>query len=282
MISTFDLIIHDKNSIDLEEIVFSAENQAILEQVVKEHKHIEALQKYGLQVDNKILLYGHSGCGKTTTAKALAKALGRSIFILNLTNFVSSRIGDTGKNLKAVFDKAGRDKAVLFLDEFDQIGKMRGDDDKDVGEMRRLVNTLIQQIDYFPEGAILMAATNYPDLIDVALKRRFQLKLKFEMPEKEQLDAYYEQLLSVFPNELRKIERKYGISYAEAKDYVHTSIKSKLISQWEKEENMENVEDNQEIGIITSKKPKLTSKKWKITNKKCKRTSEKRKVTSIK
>lgn len=246
MISTFDLIIHDKNSIDLEEIVFSAENQAILEQVVKEHKHIEALQKYGLQVDNKILLYGHSGCGKTTTAKALAKALGRSIFILNLTNFVSSRIGDTGKNMKAVFDKAGRDKAVLFLDEFDQIGKMRGDDDKDVGEMRRLVNTLIQQIDYFPEGAILMAATNYPDLIDVALKRRFQLKLKFEMPEKEQLDAYYEQLLSVFPNELRKIERKYGISYAEAKDYVHTSIKSRLISQWENEENMENVEDNQE------------------------------------
>jgi SpoVK/Ycf46/Vps4 family AAA+-type ATPase len=93
------------------------------------------------------LFQGSSGCGKTMTAKAIANALDKNILILNLSNIVCYRIGETSQNIKQVFDKAGREKAVLFLDEFDQIGKARGSDDIDVGEMRRLVNTLIQLID---------------------------------------------------------------------------------------------------------------------------------------
>lgn len=231
--TSFDLIIDDKESVNLDQLFFSSENKEAIQQVVKEHRHFSELQKYGLEVDHKILLYGHSGCGKTATAKAIAKVLGKSILILNLTNFISSKIGETGRNLKAIFDKAEREKAVLFLDEFDQVAKMRGNDDKDVGEMRRLVNTLIQLVDYFPKDSLLIAATNHPELIDVALMRRFQLKLKYEMPTREQLDAYYEELLKTFPERFQKVERKYEISYAEAKDYLHTMMKRLILSELE-------------------------------------------------
>lgn len=231
--TSFDLIIDDKENVDLEKLHFSTENRESIEQVIKEHRHLAELQKYGLSIDHKILLYGNSGCGKTATAKAIAKELGKGILILNLTNFISSKIGETGRNLKAVFDKAEREKAVLFLDEFDQVAKMRGSDDKDVGEMRRLVNTLIQLIDYLPEDCILIAATNHPEIVDVALMRRFQLKLKYEMPTQEQLDNYYDNLLLSFPEKYRNIQRKYGISYAEAQDFVKTTMKKQIIEELE-------------------------------------------------
>lgn len=231
--TAFDLIINDNESIDLEDIFLSSENKEIVSQLIKEHQYLSELQKYGLGIDHKIIFYGHSGCGKTATAKAIAKALGKNILILNLTNLVSSKIGDTGKNLKVIFEKAGREKAVLFLDEFDQVGKMRGNDDKDVGEMRRLVNTLIQLIDYYPKDAILIAATNHPELIDVALMRRFQLKLNYQMPNEEQLSQYYNKLLSSFPERFRDIERRYQISFAEVKDYIHTSMKKLIINELE-------------------------------------------------
>lgn len=233
--TSFDIIIDDKENVDLEKLHFSEENRAMLWQVVNEHRHLTELQKYGLGVAHKILFYGASGCGKTATAKAIAKALNKNILILNLTNFISSKIGETGRNLKAVFDKAEREKAVLFLDEFDQVAKMRGSDDKDVGEMRRIVNTLIQLMDYFPQDGILIAATNHPEIVDVALMRRFQLKLEYHLPTQLQLDKYYDELLSSFPERFRTIERKYGISYAEAKDIVHTEMKRLIINELENE-----------------------------------------------
>lgn len=228
MLST-DFVIHDKEAISFEEIFLSEENKNALNQVLKEHKYLEELSKYGLLADNKILFHGASGCGKTLTAKAIAKQLEKPIFILNLSNLVNSRIGETSKNLKAVFDKAQRERAVLFLDEFDQIGKSRTDDERDVGEMRRLVNTLIQLFDYFPKDGVLICATNHIDFIDFALLRRFQIKLGFDMPSREKLDDYYNQKLAIFPEKIRNIDRKYNISYAEAKDYIQTQMKRAIL-----------------------------------------------------
>lgn len=169
------------------------------------------------------------------TAKAVANELGKNIIILNLSNIVSSRIGETSQNIKMIFDKAARERSVFFLDELDQIGKARGSDDKDVGEMRRLVNTLIQLIDYYPENALLICATNHPEIIDTALLRRFQLTINYEMPSEEFLDSFYNQLLSKFPDDLKNIDRKYNISFAEAKDYAFTVVKGNLIKKLEGE-----------------------------------------------
>ena len=241
--NVFDLIINDKEVVSLENVFLNKYNHQNIQQLIKEYKYVEQLSQYGLPVNNKILLQGHSGCGKTTTAKAIANALGKPILILNLSNVVCSRIGETSQNIKQVFDKAAREKAVLFLDEFDQIGKERGSDDKDVGEMRRLVNTIIQLIDYYPTNALLIAATNHAEIIDQALLRRFQLRINFEMPSAEVLDTYYDKILLPFPKDMQKFERQYNISFAEAKDYAFTKIKSLLIEQFEKLDQQDELEE---------------------------------------
>ncbi len=232
-----NLLIDDKEQVELSDIFLSEDNRQQILQLIKEQKYADELLKYDLPINNKIFLFGNSGCGKTTTAKAIATALKKPVYILNLSNIVSSKIGETGQNLKLIFDKASRDKAVLFLDEFDQIGKARGNDDKDVGEMRRLVNTIIQLIDYFPKNALLICASNHPQIIDIALMRRFQLKISFELPSDEVLNEYYDAILSHFPENLRSINRKFGISFAEAKDYAYTIIKGNIINQLEKTNN---------------------------------------------
>ncbi|KIX21550.1 ATPase [Flavobacterium sp. 316] len=231
--NVYDLIITDKKQMDWDNVLMDVQNRESINQLLKEYKYAEQLISFDLPINNKILLHGSSGCGKTTTAKAIAKALGKNLYILDLSNIISSRIGETSQNLKKVFDKVKYENAVLFLDEFDQIGKMRGKDDKDVGEMRRLVNTLIQLIDYFPEKSVLIAATNQLEIIDKAVIRRFQCIIEYRMPNKKELDKYYDLLLLRFPDNLRKVQRKYKISYAEAKDYTYTIIKSIVIKEIE-------------------------------------------------
>lgn len=238
----YELVVNDTEKIALNDLLFSEENKTALLNTIKEHKYIDELKKYNLNVDNKILLHGHSGCGKTTTAKAVATALNKSIVIINLSTLINAKIGETSKNVKALFDKAIREKAVLFLDEFDQIGRSRESDDKDVAEMRRLVNTIIQLIDYFPTDSLLICATNFYNSIDSALLRRFQIKLKFEMPSKNELNVYYDKILDVFPAHLQDISRKYDISYAEAKDYIHTTMKRQIIAELELHEQKKLIE----------------------------------------
>src|SRR5699024_5893182 len=106
----YDLIVDDKEEISLDDVFLDEQNLAQVKQLVKEHKYIEELSKYNLPVNNKILLHGFSGCGKTTTAKAIANEIGKPILILNLSNIVSSRIGETSQNIRMLFDKAAREK----------------------------------------------------------------------------------------------------------------------------------------------------------------------------
>ena len=122
----------------------------------------------------------------------------KNIIILNLSNIVSSRIGETSQNIKMILIKAHEKDRYYSLMNWIRSGKQRGSDDKDVGEMRRLVNTLIQLIDYYPENAFLICATNHPEIIDTALLRRFQLKLIMKCLPLEILDSYYNQLLAQF------------------------------------------------------------------------------------
>ncbi|MEE9361173.1 MAG: ATP-binding protein [Cellulophaga sp.] len=219
--------------IPLKDIHFSKENKKALQQLLKEFKHIEALSVYNLPVDNKLLLFGSSGCGKTTTAKAIAAALDKKIITIDLSSIVSSKLGETSQNIASIFKKAAREKAILFIDEFDYIGRSRDHDNKDSEEMKRLVNTIIQLVDYFPTDAVLIAATNLTNTIDTALLRRFQVRLRFALPNRIQLDSYYEAMLSKYPEKYNQMERIYGVSYAEAKDILFKSVKQQIIAEEE-------------------------------------------------
>lgn len=225
-----DLIITDKEKVSLNDLFLPEQDQQKLADLIEEYAFIAELRKYDLPVNNKVLLYGSSGCGKTTTAKAIAGALSKTLIVLNLSNVINARIGETAQNLNMVFAHASKMNAVLLLDEFDQIGKSRSVDDKDVGEIRRIVNTLIQLIDQLPAETLLICATNHRSFIDHALLRRFQLQLSYTMPTVDVLDAYYDKLLSRFPEEINKVERMYDVSFAEAKDHAYTIVKKNLIA----------------------------------------------------
>ncbi|MCC7533560.1 MAG: ATP-binding protein [Bacteroidia bacterium] len=238
--SVFDFILSPKEKVLLEDIVLEDSIRDAIIQLIKEHKHIEQLKKYNLPVNNKILLYGNSGCGKTMTAAAIANALDKNIYIINLSTIINSRIGETSLNIKQLFDKAAKEQAVLFLDEFDHIAKARGNDERDVGEMRRLVNTLIQLIDYFPEKALLICATNHAEIIDSAIIRRFQQRIHYTLPSEQILNQYYDKILSNLPNELKAINRVYNISFAEAKDLALTQVKRNLLNKLEENTSTSN------------------------------------------
>lgn len=219
----------NKNILTLDELHLNPNVRAKINQLLEEYAYSDALSKHHIALDNKILLHGHSGCGKTATANAIAHALGKKLYTINLSAIVSSKLGETAKNLATIFKEATIDQGIIFIDEFDFIGKLRDYDEKDSGEMKRLVNALIQQIDHLPEHTLLIGATNHIHIIDTALLRRFQIKLNYELPTREGLDAYYDSLLSRFPKEINNIERHYGISYAEAKDIANQQVKANII-----------------------------------------------------
>jgi len=219
----------DRSNVNLEEVVF---NEAVSEQIsqfLKEYQFREVLEKYDLPVVNKMLLYGKTGCGKTMTAKAIAKQLDKKIIIVNLANIVSSKLGETAKNIEGLFKEVNYESAVLFFDEFDSLGQIRDYDNKDSSEMKRVVNAMLQLIDNFPKKSILIAATNQIQMIDDALVRRFELKLEFTSPSQEVLDKYYDSLLSKYPMQFQQLDRIYDISFAEAKNHVFKEVKNNII-----------------------------------------------------
>lgn len=223
------LYFRDRENVDLEDVVFETSVSEQIEQFLKEHQFSEILYQYDLPVANKIFLYGKTGCGKTMTAKAIAKELDKKIFIVNLSTIVSSKLGETAKNIHNIFKEVNYENSVLFFDEFDSLGQIRDYDNKDSSEMKRVVNALLQLIDNFPKNSILIAATNQIQMIDEALLRRFELKLEFMSPTKQVLDDYYDKLLSKFPVKYQKIERKYDTSFSEAKDFLFKQVKNNII-----------------------------------------------------
>lgn len=224
------LFVPNTRRVDFQDIVFD-ENLAVqVERFLREYEHLEILNKYGLPVVNKLLLFGKSGCGKTMTAKAIANKLGKKLKTINLGNIVSSKLGETSRNISAAFKMVETQEAVLFFDEFDSLGKERNYDNTDSSEMKRVVNTMIQLIDSLPENTIIIAATNQIDLIDEALIRRFELKLEFHNPSKIDLDRLYDQLISKYPQEYQKVTRVYDISFAEAETIVLQEVKENVIA----------------------------------------------------
>lgn len=223
------LFFTDRSAVDINDIVFNNGVALQINQFLKEYRFSDILLEYGLPVNNKILLHGATGCGKTMTARAIAKHLDRRLIVMNLSAIVSSKLGETAKNVAALFKEASYHDAVLFFDEFDTIGTMRDHDSKDNSEMKRVVNAILQLIDDFPKKSILIAATNRVNMLDDALLRRFELKLEYTPPGNDVLDTYYNKLLAVYPEEFRTIDRQYGISFAEVKDHVFTSVKNNII-----------------------------------------------------
>lgn len=224
-----------------------------LNDFLEEHRQSELLSKYNLPISNKLLLYGPSGCGKTLASYVIAGELNKLMIVVNLGAIVSSKLGETSKNIAKIFRKAAQEDCIIFIDEFDSLGKVR-DYSQDHGEMKRVVNTILQLFDYLPQSSMVIAATNQKDMLDEALLRRFDLSISLELPEKEQIEKMINLVLKedqfMFDKKVSKtalIESAKGLSYYSIQKTLINAIKRSLFA----------------IKSLKSIKPKIDTKIWK-------------------
>jgi AAA+ superfamily predicted ATPase len=231
-----DLIIEKVTSdYRLKNLVCTKEVKNELSYFIKEHHSIDILNKFELPIANKVLFYGPSGCGKTLASYVLTGELKKIMVVINLGAIVSSKLGETSKNLAKLFRSNSNEDSIIFIDEFDSLGKIR-DYDQDHGEMKRVVNTILQLLDFLPKNRIVIAATNQIEMIDQALLRRFDLTLKFDLPDIKQIKELITKTLSkgifYFDNELKAetvLKKCLGLSYFTIQKTLLAAIKRSLM-----------------------------------------------------
>lgn len=158
-------------------------------EVISERKRQDELLDKGLSPTKTLLFIGPPGVGKTIAARWIAKKLGRPLLTLDLAAVMSSFLGKTGNNIKTVLEYSKLVDCVLLLDEFDSVAKRR-DDAVEIGELKRLVTVLLQEVDNWPDSGLLIAATNHPELLDPAVWRRFDKIIEFPKPDiNERIEA---------------------------------------------------------------------------------------------
>ena len=139
------------------------------------------LKAKGLASNLRLILSGPPGTGKSLLASHVAAQLSRPFYVARLDSIISSLLGDTAKNIRSLFDFVPKENAVLLLDELDAIAKLR-DDRHELGELKRVVNAVIQSLDTLDETTVIVAATNHPHLLDPAIWRRFPYKIDMQLP----------------------------------------------------------------------------------------------------
>ena len=159
-------------------------------ELIEEQQRRDLLRSYGLEPRHRVLLSGPPGNGKTTLAEAFATELMLPLFVVRYEAVIGSFLGETSSRLKRLFDFVRTHQCVVFFDEFDTLGKERGDT-HETGEIKRVVSSLLLQIDALPSHVVVVTATNHAELLDRAVWRRFQLRLQLPAPTPAQKEAWF-------------------------------------------------------------------------------------------
>lgn len=170
----------------LDSLVLPAGIHDQIQELVEEQHRAELLHSHSLRARNRLLLAGPPGNGKTTLAEALAFELMYPLIVVRYETLVGSYLGETSSRLKNLLDYVRTQRCVLFFDEFETLGKERGDTNE-TGEIKRVVSSLLLQIDALPDYVVVVAASNHPELLDRAVWRRFQLRMELPPPSRRQL-----------------------------------------------------------------------------------------------
>ena len=208
----------------IEQLVLPEHVRRACMEFVEEQHRADVLRSYNLQPRNRILLAGSPGNGKTSLAEALASALMVPFIVVRYDGLIASYLGETASRLRKLFDYVHTRPCVLFFDEFDTIGKERGDL-HETGEIKRVVSSLLLQIDDLPSYVAVITATNHPELLDRAVWRRFQLRFELPPPQVQQAEEYFEKAVSrlTFPLgvSVRTLAEKLeGANFSELEDFL--------------------------------------------------------------
>jgi SpoVK/Ycf46/Vps4 family AAA+-type ATPase len=207
----------------IEDLVLAELTRQACEELIEEQRRAAVLRAHSLEPRHRVLLAGPPGNGKTSLAEAIAESLAVPFFVVRYEAMIGSFLGETASRLKRVFDYARTTPCVLFFDEFDAVGKERGDI-HETGEIKRVVTSLLMQIDELPSYTVVIAATNHAELLDRAVWRRFQLRLKLNAPTQRELADYFKRFADSFEEAFGQspatLAKKLGaISYGEAEEF---------------------------------------------------------------
>jgi len=190
------------------DLVLPKEITLVCEQIVQEQFRVDLLRSYGLEPRNRILLIGAPGNGKTSLAEAIAESLMVPLFVVKYDSIIGAYLGETALRLRKLIDFASTRKCVLFFDEFETLGKERGDT-HETGEIKRVVSSLLLQIDDLPSHVTVIGATNHPELLDRAVWRRFQIRLNLPMPSRSNIGFYID-----------KFQQKHNVKFSLASETI--------------------------------------------------------------
>lgn len=221
----------------IDHIILSKSVQAVLDDFRDTIRSKNKMMSMGLNLRTTLLLYGPPGCGKTSAAKYLASQLNLPLVTARFDTLISSLLGNTAKNIHRIFAYAKKQPCILFLDEFDAIAKAR-DDAHELGELKRVVNSLLQNIDDFSQEGILLAATNHAGMLDKAVWRRFQTVIELPAPERNDIRRFIRQFPEIADDSgITETQWKHilgtmeGLSYSDIKDIVQNMLKKAVLQK---------------------------------------------------
>ncbi len=217
----------------LEDLVLPDHVVKALQEIVEEHHRRDLLRSHNLEPRHRVLLVGPPGNGKTSLAHALAEACLVPLIVVRYEGIIGSYLGETASRLRRLFDYVRTRACVLFFDEFDTLGKERGDI-HDTGEIKRVVSSLLLQIDDLPSHVIVVTATNHDELLDRAVWRRFQVRLFLPPPEQPQLEVWFSRFEDRLGEKLghapRTVaERLAGLSFSEIQEFCLDVLRRRVL-----------------------------------------------------
>lgn len=203
-------------------------------EVIEEQHRSDLLRSYGLEPRNRVLLVGPPGNGKTSLAEALANALMVPMLVVRYDAIIGSYLGETASRLRKLFEYVCTTRCVLFFDEFDTLSKERGDI-YETGEIKRVVSSLLLQVDAIPSYVVLITATNHPELLDRAVWRRFQLRLELPSPTQAQIKEWlrrFEERLGrkMKPGITSIAQQLKGTSFAEVEEFGSDVLRRQVLA----------------------------------------------------
>ncbi len=224
-------LIHPKEK--LKEMVLSDSVQKSLNRILDEQRHADLLRQNNLFPRKKLLFIGPPGCGKTMSARVLASELGFPLFIIRLDGLISKYMGESISKLRLIFEAMHQLRAVYLFDEFDSIGTTRTQGNE-VGEIKRILNTFLLQIEKDDSNSLIIAATNLPEFLDTALFRRFDDIIQYPLPTKTEIHKLYKNELREFKlgktiNLDKVASVSVGLSFADIHRICEDVVKNMLV-----------------------------------------------------